>query len=1349
MKRKFFSCLMFSALIGAGMISVTSCADYDEDMKTLTQIVDNNTTATTAIQKQVDGMEAQIKALQDALNAMKSCTCGDVDAKIADQISKALAGLNYATPDQVADDITKALAGLNTGLTEAEVQALIDKYHAAHPDCQCGDIQALIEKYLKDNPGLSEADVEAIVKAYHDAHPSSTLTETDVKSIVETYINQLQHFTKEQIEGMINTAITQALAGYVQKSEVYTKSQVEELIAAAIAQITHPESGLSAADVQKLIDAAIAKITHPESGLSQSEVEKLIADALKTIKPGLTEAEVKALIEAAKCNCPALTTEDVTTIATSVIEKYMKDHPYTLDTAAVESICNSVINNSQVINNIQSAINTLQTTVDKVVEDLQNLKDNVYTKTEVENLINALIAQAIKNCDCDNTALTTEQQAIISNLISEAINNYNAAHPDCNCQYDAAAFQSLVDAVAANTSAIQSIQGDYVTSSQLLQAIEDVKNLIPTIPDLSVYVTVATYNADMVLVNLSIAAADTKAQEALDKANEALSIANDALNSANNALDNANTALTTANANKVLIDNLTTTVSELNALYLSLSQKLDNTARKADTALTHALSNYFEIETLKSLYAELSSKIALIESQGYDDTAILNRLQNLEEQLGSLESQIASLATKEELEAQLQTVQGLVSDAQAAAQNYAYNAAASAASAVLADAKSYTDTKMGELNTKIGELITAYNDADLALQGQIGTINDRLNDIDATLTDLQKQIDKVTGRLDKVENALAHLITGIELQGSVNPAFGYYSLPIGVTSNVLIAYYGENEHDTAFPRSGAQDLVYNDSKNQISAKDWQRLGLVDDDIWEWNGGSVLTSEEGNAGKIYLTINPSSVDFTGTTFKLVNSLGEESPVTLGALQPSTDKLTFGQTRGTSANGFYEAKATVVEENVGKANFGISDRLKNSLEDVVKNKLHADLSNLAQAVYNQFNGVLDAYAVQANWTDELGSHTVTSKYGVAATAIKPLSYNTLYGVSFKLPTVTPLSELNIDLNDYIKVPKFDFTFNGIDVDKFKDKLKVEVHFSDVWVESDGSIWTNVHMTSYVKNGSDVTLSPDKMVEEKFCLVNADGTFNGPIYDFEGGVNPALALDPAQRKAVNAMIALLVEDRAQVWSAQLQDGFQDMLSNKMIDLVTDINGVVTNVSEKLEGTISGKLKDMIDKANGKLNSLLSKSDKFVNQFNKLINTVNDKLLGDGNPNLRLQSQVFYHDASGNLHPMSTAKGIPTIVSGDGEGVELTLSSYTGEILAPSFKKFVAITNVYRDGKDADSDPELMKAVKAANSVERINEVFSGDRYAAVFYPTVKGATYEIVYSSLDFHGYISQRKYYVYVK
>lgn len=655
-----------------------------------------------------------------------------------------------------------------------------------------------------------------------------------------------------------------------------------------------------------------------------------------------------------------------------------------------------------------------------------------------------------------------------------------------------------------------------------------------------------------------------------------------------------------------------------------------------------------------------------------------------------------------------------------------------------------TEKCKATMDTKIGELRGAFT-------GTLEQLDKRLEDVEKDITTIQKAIEDLTDRVTKVENALAHLVTNIELQGSVNPAFGYFALPVGLASNVLIAYYGNNTFgDYDFPTDDDANLVYKDAENLLTAEDIYRLldcGLTTETIY----GGTLVGGTGNAGKLYLTVNPSSVDFDGIEFKLVNSLGEESPVTLGALQHSTDKLTFGQTRAAN-NGFYEAVATVSEANVNKASFKINSQLTDALKDVAKKKANANISNISQAIYNSFDGFLDAYAVQATWKDSEGAeHTTTSRYGIAATAVKPIGYGFGYGKSFKLPTVTPLSERNIDLNDYIKLPSFDFDFSSLDVDKFANDFKVKIHFSDVWVEADGSIWTNLTMDQYISSNGSIESAPDHLSEEgKYCLVAADGTFGSNIYDFEGGVNPGLVgLTPAQITSVNAMIALLVEDRAQVWSAQLQDGFQNQMMDKLTDLVKSINQVVEDVSSNLQGNLDGKLQDMIDNANNKLNSLLGKTDPFFKSFNSLIEELNDNFFGNGNPNLRLQGHVFYEDAKGYLHPMSTSKAMPTIFTGSGS-IELNLTSYTKEILAPAYKKFVAVTNVYKNGKDADSDAALMNALKHANSVESFNEVIDGDRYAVAFDPdhSLNGAVYEIVYSSVDFSGNISQRKYYVKV-
>lgn len=674
----------------------------------------------------------------------------------------------------------------------------------------------------------------------------------------------------------------------------------------------------------------------------------------------------------------------------------------------------------------------------------------------------------------------------------------------------------------------------------------------------------------------------------------------------------------------------------------------------------------------------------------------------------------------------------------------------------------YTKTEVDVLIAQVLEDAEKYTDDEISKLRQ---------DIEEKIDDLQDDLDKLKTRVTTLETTVAqqtkdinslfynqnHLITSIELQGSKNPAFGRYALPDGTSSNVLIAYYGKTKNPVYFPAIDDAGLaaVCANSQNWITAEDYDALGFQP---LYFNG--TLIGDEGNAGKLYLTVNPSNVDFTGANFKLVNSLGEEGPVILGDLKPCNEKLSFGFGRATATsnpvNGLYEATATIEEDRVDEAKMVIDDQLIDALKSVYKNKLNASVSQLASAIYKQFNGFLDAYGVQGEYkykeNDADGNPIektakVTSRYNIAASAFTPLSYNANFPNLGKLPIITPLSERNIDLNNYIKVPKFDFDFGAINTDNYN--VKVEVHFSDLWVESDGSIWTNAYMTSYVSSNGEIATSYDKKVEEKFCLVSADGTFNGNIYDFEGGINPGAAagLSPEQINAINSMIALIVEDRSQVWSAQLQEGFEKQLTAKLKDLVNDVNTLIANVSNNVQGQLDSAIKDMIGNLNNALNSQLSSIDKLINQLNDLSDRVNNKL---NNLSDLIQASLAIEAADGSISRVSTSKRMPSFVGGNGEAIKLYTTSLTGEIAAPAYMKYVAVTNIYQGEKNAHQDASLKAALKSTNDTKCLmNTIFNGDQHAVIFKPAVKGALYEIVYSALDYTGKISQRKYYIYVK
>lgn len=939
------------------------------------------------------------------------------------------------------------------------------------------------------------------------------------------------------------------------------------------------------------------------------------------------------------------------------------------------------------------------------------------TQTEINQAIEAAL-QNVNSCDCEAKDIEQEianylsthgylTQTEINQYILDAINAHlsSADHltesdlaqylnthgyltqAEINQYIVDAITQHLADANHMSESEVTGIVNTAIASSQIIKDLQDAIALLKS----------CTCDPD-VLQEIKDAIAGIKDCECdLDALETKLNIA---ITAAKNKADDA---YSIASTNAIAITGLNTAVTTINETLVTLTETATNALNRANEAYSKADTNEQTLITLDSLYQALA-------------TAVAEKDSLLGAQIQEIADSLNDYATKDEVQQQITETKEY-------------------ADSLLNLAKQYAEEKDSTLRE---ELIQQFNDS--------------IDSLEARVAKNEEDIKK----LAKVTDYVTHLITNIELQGTKNPAFGYFALPVGVTNNILVAYYGKNAHLTQFPAIEDKDLVYDEEANWITEEDAARIGLLSKQK-SWNGGSIFTNDKGNAGKLYLTINPSSVDFTGTEFSLVNSLGEESPVTLEAVTPCNDLLKFGVTRSTvtsnANNGFYEALATVKPANINKTNISLNDNLVDALKDVYKNKQNANFSDLAKALYQEVASLpLDAYAVQAkfNGIEDGTESTVTSRYGIAAAALQPLSYNTLYGKHLgKLPTITPLSERNINLNDYIKVPNFDFDFEGITLDE--EKMKVEIHFSDVWVEDDGSIWTNVHMKEkYISSTGEISTSYEQLdKDEKFCLVSADGTFNGPIYDYEEGINPGIyaGLDEYQRRAINAMIALIVEDRAQVWSAQLQEGFSKQLAGSLTDLVSKINATVDDVSAQIKGQLSGAINDMINDLNSQLNSALGKTDRFVNLLNKLTGKINDQL---NNINARLQPVLVYEGADGGLHPMSTKKGIPSILSGNG-AIQLDLTSWTGEIAAPAYKKFVAVTNVYKNGKDADNSAELKSALDAANGGEFFNQVITGDRFGVAFQPKagLKDATYEIVYSALDFHGNISQRKYYVKVK
>lgn len=628
--------------------------------------------------------------------------------------------------------------------------------------------------------------------------------------------------------------------------------------------------------------------------------------------------------------------------------------------------------------------------------------------------------------------------------------------------------------------------------------------------------------------------------------------------------------------------------------------------------------------------------------------------------------------------------------------------------------KYVVDTLNTSINAKFSDIRQAFAAADQALQAQIDTIKGRLDILEPIVEQNSKDIAELKDRVSDLEDALARLVTGVIVQATENPVFGSVALPLDVRSNVLMAYYGVNTVGArTFPslRPGAITEAAYDPANVISSKELAMLGTETMSIAA--DAKLLEDEEGNAGTIYLTVNPNTVNFEGLTFELVNSQDEMSKVTLSPLEKSNKVLTFGITRAADNNGFYEAKATLKADDIDDVKINIESGLKSEMKNVLtslKNRNNVSVQNLISKIYNQFNGILPANGVKATWTDSLGEHSVYSQYNIAATTFKPLSYKFLENTDLgKLPTITPLN--------YIEFGNFeDFNFK-VEYEPIKLDEKLSITFKEIELNGEG-IEVTVLVDKYdVVDGQLVVVGQDE--------VKVDG------------------LDDFIKKLQDQLNDQITGENG--WGKDIEDQINGQLDN----IIAEVNAKIQNMIESINSQL-GDVNGLINQMNGiqdKANSYVDKVNSYLTRVNNMIERINSRL---SNANHYLQVTMLYETSNGSFYQLSNSKMLPTPIKVGGNDAVLYPTSYTAELIAPAYKKFVAVTNVYNGTKSAlDGDTDCLEALQAANNSELMNTVVKGTTRAVKFpAPAAKfeNYVYEVAYSALDYNGVSSTRKFYV---
>ena len=197
----------------------------------------------------------------------------------------------------------------------------------------------------------------------------------------------------------------------------------------------------------------------------------------------------------------------------------------------------------------------------------------------------------------------------------------------------------------------------------------------------------------------------------------------------------------------------------------------------------------------------------------------------------------------------------------------------------------------------------------------------------------------------------------------------------------------------------------------------------------------------------------------------------------------------------------------------------------------------------------------------------------------------------------------------------------------------------------------------------------------------------------------------LNPDQIKLIMAGDNLKIDDDGEWYILATPVGGGAAQKVILTDIIEPLNTDLVTVKDML-----GKAQKMVDKLNGK--TITNWVEKFTNKFDQLIKNNADQML---------QPVLLAIDKNGNVNRVSGIKAAPYEAEGE---VRLEATSYTAELFAPAYVKFVGCKDITADG---------------------FNELNFSNSKVLKFTPE-KGKLYEIVYEAADYSGNIKSHTYYI---
>lgn len=448
-------------------------------------------------------------------------------------------------------------------------------------------------------------------------------------------------------------------------------------------------------------------------------------------------------------------------------------------------------------------------------------------------------------------------------------------------------------------------------------------------------------------------------------------------------------------------------------------------------------------------------------------------------------------------------------------------------------------------------------------------------------------------------------------------------------------------------------------------------------------------------------------------------GNEAPFTATVVK-SNRVLKYGISRAGKSN-LYAVKINLNKENLDAAKTWTSSDAA-ALKDVAKNVLdklrqpsttRLNIGDAATTIAKTFNNRLTAYALQAeqkyidaNKVEQ--TRTITSKLSLAATAIKPVSYNFLKDnatlKNLDLPSF-PTIQSKLNFNDYkfnwtpiagMGTVKTSVTLKGMpDLDNIKVTINGEVKAPEVNVDKATIKFGQTTLYGTVDENGKVTVNLGDLEKNTTADVKVS------IDNIK--INPddvKVTLDTSAKKDMTYDVEIPMDEFNKII---------DNINSQVGNMIGNVNGIVDKVQNYAE-IIDGRY--------------IAGINKFIQKFENLLRKSNSLL----------QPAMFYVTSNGSWNQLAR-EGVGASylkLQGGKASTIFVASSYTGEILAPAYKKYVHVTSA---------------PTGAHVSGVNLNKVIDGNLHKIGFEADKEG-TYEITYEAVDYSGVKVAKKFYVKV-